>query len=153
LPCLAIPLAAGVAEAESDAGVGLVGDIAVAVVGDLVEQVTRVIDNLADTALVVGQHPAGLAAGVFGEDLVDGRAIQVALFKGVVAVKGEGNVFTIVNIAFGADSPGCGTIGINPFGDAAVEGIIRVIDLAGNCAPSGGSDDNTSEAVSDEASL
>jgi hypothetical protein len=74
--------------------------IAVAVVGDLVEQATRVIDNLTDTALVVSQHPAGLAAGVFGEDLVDGRAIQVALLQGVVTVKDEGNVFTIVDVAF-----------------------------------------------------
>jgi hypothetical protein len=80
-------------------------------------------------------------------------AIEVALFEGVVTVKDEGNVFTVIDVAFSADSPNSSPIGIDAFGDAAVEGIVRVIDLAGNCAPSGGSDDNTSEAVSDEASL
>jgi hypothetical protein len=64
-----------------------------------------------------------LVTGVFGENLVDGGAIQIALLQGVVTVKDEGNVFTIVDVAFSADSP------------------------------SGWSDDNTSEAVSDEASL
>jgi hypothetical protein len=44
-----------------------------------------------------------LGTGVFGEDLVDGRAIQVALYEGVVAIKDEGNVFAIVNVAFSAD--------------------------------------------------
>jgi hypothetical protein len=102
------------------------GDIAVAVVGDLVEQAACVIDNLADTALVVSQHPAGLGTSVFGEDLVDDGAIQVALCESVVTIKDEGNVFTIVDVAFSADSPGCGPIGINVFGDAAVEGVLWV---------------------------
>jgi hypothetical protein len=88
-----------------------------------------------------------LGTSVFGEDLVDGGAIQVALCESAVAIKDEGNVFAIVNVAFGADSPSSGTIGINAFGDAAVEGIIGVIDLAGYCAPSGGSDDNAGEAI------
>jgi hypothetical protein len=121
LPRLAIPLAAGVAEAAGDAGVGLVGDIAVAVVGDLVEQATRVIDNLADTALVVGQHPAGLGTSVFGEDLVDGGAIEVALCEGVVAIKDKSNVFTIVDISFGADSSVSSTVGVNAFEDTVIE--------------------------------
>jgi hypothetical protein len=147
LPRLAIPLAAGVAEAEGDAGVGLVGDIAVAIVGDLVEQATRVIDNLTDTALVVSQHPAGLATSVFSEDLVYRWAIEVALFEGVVTVKDEGNVFTVIDVAFSADSPNSSPIGIDAFGDAAVEGIVRVIDLSGNGTPSGWSDNDAGEAV------
>jgi hypothetical protein len=81
---------------------------------------------LADTALVVSQHPAGLGTGVFSEDLVYRWAIEVALCEGVVTVKDEGNVFTIVDVAFSADSPGCGPIGINVFGDAAVEGVLWV---------------------------
>jgi hypothetical protein len=124
-----------------------VGDIAIAVVGELVEQITCVIDNLTHTALVVGQHPAGLVTGVFGQHLVDGGAIQVALCESVVTIKDEGNVFTVVNIAFGADSPSSSTIGIDAFGNAAVEGIVGVINLAGYCAPGGGSDDNAGEAV------
>jgi hypothetical protein len=67
-----------------------------------------------------------LGTGVFGKDLVDGRAIQVALCESVVTIKDEGNVFTIVDVAFSADSPGCGPIGINVFGDAAVEGVLWV---------------------------
>jgi hypothetical protein len=68
----------------------------------------------------------GLGTSVFGEDLVDGRAIQVALLQGVVTVKDEGNVFTIVDVAFSADSPSSSTIGINAFGDVVVEGIVRM---------------------------
>jgi hypothetical protein len=56
-------------------------------------------------------------------------------------------VLTIVDVAFGADSPGCGTIGIDAFGDAAVEGVVCVINLAGNRAPSGGPDNDAGEAV------
>jgi hypothetical protein len=56
-------------------------------------------------------------------------------------------VFAIVNVAFGADSPSSGTIGIDAFGDAAIEGVVCVIDLTGYCAPGGGSDDNAGEAV------
>jgi hypothetical protein len=88
-----------------------------------------------------------LAAGVFSEDLVYRWAIQVALCESVVTIKDEGNVFTIVNVAFGADSPSSGTIGIDAFGDAAIEGVVCVIDLTGYCAPSGGSDDNAGEAI------
>jgi hypothetical protein len=88
-----------------------------------------------------------LGTSVFGEDLVDGGAIQVALCEGVVAIKDEGNVLTIVDVAFSADSPSSGTIRVDTFGNAAVEGIVRVIDLAGNRAPSGGSDDNAGKAV------
>jgi hypothetical protein len=88
-----------------------------------------------------------LGTGVFGEDLVDGRAIQVALCESVVTVKDEGNVFTVIDVAFSADSPNSSPIGIDAFGDAAVEGIVRVIDLSGNGTPSGWSDNDAGEAV------
>jgi hypothetical protein len=54
---------------------------------------------------------------------------------------------TIVNVAFSADSPSRSTVGIDAFGDAAVEGIICVIDLTGYRAPNGASDDDKGEAV------
>jgi hypothetical protein len=88
-----------------------------------------------------------LGTGVFSEDLVYRWAIEVALCEGVVTVKDEGNVFTIVDVAFSADSPSSGTIRVDTFGNAAVEGVIRVIDLAGNRAPSGWSDNDAGEAV------
>jgi hypothetical protein len=88
-----------------------------------------------------------LVTGVFGEDLVDGGAIQVALCESIVAIKDQGDMLTIVDVAFSADSPDSSTIGIDAFGNAAVEGVVCVIDLTGYCAPSGGSDDDTGEAV------
>jgi hypothetical protein len=60
-----------------------------------------------------------LAAGVFSEDLVYRWAIEVVLCEGVVTVKDEGNVFTIVDVAFSADSPSSGTIRVDTFGNAA----------------------------------
>jgi hypothetical protein len=68
-----------------------------------------------------------LGTGVFGQHLVDGGAIEVALCEGIVTVKDQGNVFTVVDVAFSADSPSSGTIGINAFGDTAVEGVVAII--------------------------
>jgi hypothetical protein len=107
LPRLAIPLSAGVAEAEGDACITLPNNITVTVVVDLVQQHSGTIGNLPYAALVVGEQPAGLVTGVFGEDLVYLWTMEVALFEGVVAVKNEGDVFPVVNIALGADTPCC----------------------------------------------
>jgi hypothetical protein len=79
--------------------------------------------------------------------LVDGGAIQVALCESIVAIKDQGDMLAIVNVAFGADSPSSGTIRVDTFGNAAVEGVVCVINLAGYRAPSGGSDDDTGESV------
>jgi hypothetical protein len=62
-----------------------------------------------------------LGTSVFGENLVDGGAVEVALFEGVVAVKDEGNIFTIIDISFGADSSVSSTVGVNAFEDTVIE--------------------------------
>jgi hypothetical protein len=44
----------------------------------LVEQGAGGVGNLTHSALVVGEHPAGLASRLFGEDLVYRGAMEVA---------------------------------------------------------------------------
>jgi hypothetical protein len=87
LPGFPIPLAAGVAEAEGDTRITLAGDVAVAVVANLVEEGAGGVGNLADAALVVGEYPPGLASRLFGEDLVYRGAMEVTLGEGVVTAK------------------------------------------------------------------
>jgi hypothetical protein len=78
-----------------------------------------------------------LASRLFGEDLVYRGALEVALGEGVVTVKDEGDVFTVVDVAFGANPTCDSAIGINAFGDAAVEGVVGVVNLAGDGAACG----------------
>jgi Domain of unknown function (DUF4351) len=88
-----------------------------------------------------------LASRLDREDLVYRGAMEVALFEGVVAVKDEGDMVAVVEIAFCRYSTGNGSVGVDAFGDAAVEGIIRVIDLTGDGAASGGANQDAGEAV------
>jgi hypothetical protein len=61
-----------------------------------------------------------LASRLFGEDLVYRGTMEVALFEGIVTVKDESDVVTVVEVALGADTPCCSTVGVDAFGDAAV---------------------------------
>ncbi len=154
-------LAAGVAEDVIDGGVRLAGDVAEGIVNEVVGnrrdvEAGVVLGQVADRAQVVGERPEDVARGVFvSQDLVDLGAVEVAVSDGARDVEREdyvvasivarfaGAVVDVVDL-FVDDRV---AVGVEELGDAAVEGIVDVLDMAGNRAAGRGPFGDGGEAV------